>query len=110
MAQDERDAARRLQQGKGLADAGVCLVHLVEEENPRDASILKALQDDLKGGDLLFVGLGDNDREVHAAKDSFRLKGKLDRARAIEDRQSIAHEFGLGDVRLDRHLVGTRLG
>ena len=43
-------------------------------------------------------------------EDRLGLEGELDRAGAIEEGEPVAHEFGLGDVHLDAHLVGARLG
>ena len=43
------------------------------------------------------------------ARTALGLVGELDRARAIEEGDPVAHEFGLGDVHLDAHLMGARL-
>ena len=45
-----------------------------------------------------------------AGEDRLGLEGEFDRAGAIEDGEPVAHELGLGDVDLDAHLVGARLG
>ena len=72
--------------------------------------VLERLQDDLQRRDLLLVGLGDDDGEIDAGEDRLGLEGEFDRAGAIEEGEPVAHEVGLGDVDLDAHLMGARLG
>ena len=110
MAQHQRHAARRLQHFEGLPHARIGLVDLVEEEEARDALVLERLQDDLEGRDLFLVGLGDHHREIDGCEYGFGLEGEFDRAGAIEECDLVAHEIGLGDVRLDAHLMRPGLG
>ena len=44
------------------------------------------------------------------ASTALGLEGELDRARAVEEGDAVAHEIGLGDVHLDAHLMGARFG
>jgi hypothetical protein len=110
MAQHQRHAARLLQRLQRLPDAGIGLVDLVEEEDAGHAAVFERLQDDLQRRDLLLVGLRDDDGEIDRRQHALGLGTEFDRAGTIEDGEAIAHEFGLGDIHLDAHLVGARLG
>ena len=105
LAQQQRNARRRLQQLEGLADLLVGLVDLVEEQEARDFQVLELAQDELELGNLALVGLAHDHGRVDRRQHRAHVMNELDRARTIDEGIAVAHEGGGGDGELDAHLV-----
>ena len=107
VAEDEGSATRLLQRRQRIANAALGLVDLVEEQDARDVLVLERLQDDLQGGDLLLVGLGDDHGKIDRGQHALRLVGEFDRTGTVDEGDAVAHEVRLGDIHLDAHLMRT---
>lgn len=83
------------------------LVDLVDEEDVGNAPLLEVAQDDLQVRGLLGVGLGDDDRHIAGRQCRSALVLEFDGAWTIDEGVGVIEEFRLGDVELDRHLVGA---
>ena len=110
LAQYERRGRGGLQPFQHLAQAGVSLVDLVEEHETRHAQVLELLQDELQGRSFLLVGLRNDDRRVDGGEDRARLVEIFDRPGAVDEGVAVAEEVDRGDVGLDAHAMGARLG
>ena len=110
LAQQQRRARRRLQQGQGFADARRGRVDLVEEQDARHIEVFEFAQDHAQGRQLSLVGLADDDGRVAQRQDVARLMRKLDRAGAVDESVAVAEIVDGGDIGLDAGGVGARLG
>ena len=108
LAQQQRHARRRLQHLERLAHALVGLVDLVEEQEARNFLVFELAQDQLQLRHLLLVGLADHDRGVDRRQRRAHVVDEFDRAGAIDESVTVAHETGGGDRELDAHLVMAR--
>ncbi len=73
------------------------------------AELLELAQDDLKRRNLARVGLANHDRGVADRQRRMHVVDELDRSRAIEEGQPVAHVVDAGDIGLDAHGVAARL-
>ena len=108
LAQHERLAARRLKHRHDVAHARLGLVDLVDEQKMRDAAILELLEDQLECRHLLLVGLAYHDRRVAGGERVGRVGLEFDRARAIEEGETVAQEIDGRRVEFDTHAVMAR--
>ena len=109
LAQQERRARRRLKHLQRLAQAPARQVDLVEEKNARHAELLELAQDDLQSRNLAGVGFADHDGGVGDRQRVAHVVDELDRARAVEEGEPVAHVVDAGDIRLDAHGVAACL-
>ena len=109
LAKHERLTARRLQHRHDVAHARLGLVDLVDEEEMRNAAILELLEDELQRRHLLLVGLAHHDRRVAGGERVGGVGLELDRARAIEEGETVAEKIDGRRVELDAHAVMARL-
>src|SRR5579862_8481099 len=89
-------------------DAGIALVDLVDEQDARDFLVLQLAQNELQLRHLLLVHLADDDGDVDRRQHGAHVVDEFDRARAIEERISVAHEIRGGGGELDAHAVMAR--
>ncbi len=105
LAQHQRLGRGRLQHRHDVAHAGLGLVDLVDEQEMRDAAILELLEDELQRRHLLFVRLADDHGGVAGGERVGGVGLEFDRARTIEEGETVAEEIDGGDVELDAHAV-----
>ena len=110
LPQHQRNARRRLQDLQRLAHALVGLVDLVEEQEARDLQLFELAQDQLQLRHLALVGLADDDGGVDRRQRRAHVVHELDRARAIDEGETVAEIIGGGEGELDAHPVVARLG
>ena len=110
LPQHQRDARRRLQRRKRLADALVGAIDLVEEQKTRNAEIFQFTQDDLKLRQLFLVCLADYHRGIDCGDRSTHVVREFHRAGTINKGISVAHEACGGGSEADAHLVVAGLG
>ena len=109
LAQHQLAARGRLQHPEHVMDGGVGLVDLVEEQKARDFLRFQLAQNELQLRHLLLVELAHHDRGVDCRQRRAHVVDEFNRARAIDESISVAHEIGAGDGEFDAHLVMTRL-
>ena len=85
-------------------------VDLVEKQDAGNAKLLKFPQNHLQRRGLARIGLAHDHRRVADRQREAHVVGEFDRARAIEEGEAVAHIIEAGDVGLDAHRVGARLG
>jgi hypothetical protein len=83
VAQNQGNGTCGLQRRERLADASLSLVDLIEEQDTRNALVLKRFDDDLEGGNLLLVGLA-----TTTAKSTPASAPSASKANSIEPGQS----------------------
>ena len=108
LAQEKRRARGGLQEFERLAQASARLIDLVEEQDARQAELLELAQDHLKRRDLARVGLAYDDRGVADRQRRMHVVDELDRSRAVEEGQPVAHIVDARDIGLDAHGVAAR--
>jgi hypothetical protein len=110
LPQHQRHARGRLQERDGLAHALVDLVDFVQEQKARKLQFFELAQHQLQLRDFLLVGFADHDRGVDRRQRRAHVLGKLDGARAVQERIGVAEERCGGDRKLGAHPVGAGLG
>ena len=110
LAQQQRRARGRLQHRQSFADAAAGEVDLVEKQNARQPQFLELAHDDLQRRRLAAVGFADHDRRIANGQSVAHVVDEFDRAGAVEEGETVAHIIDAGDIGLDAHRMGARLG
>jgi hypothetical protein len=110
LAQHQRPGRDRLERVHQVLHAHVDLVHLVDEEHVRDLVVVEEAEDRPQGKGPLQLRLGDHDRNVGRHQGVAAFLAQLDRAGTVDEAPLLAQILGMGEVGLDAHLPGARLG
>jgi hypothetical protein len=97
LSQHQLAARGRLQDPQHVVDGGIGLVDLVEEQKARNFLVFELAQNELKLRHLLLVELAHHDRSVDGRQRRAHVVDEFNRARAIDESISVAHEIGAGD-------------
>jgi hypothetical protein len=83
---------------------------LLRKDDARQIEVIQLPQDELQGRSLLGVGIADHDGRITGRQRRACVFGELDRSRAINEGEAVAHETGASHIQLHTHGVGAGFG
>ena len=110
LPQYQRHTRSRLQRGQGFAYAFVSAIYLVEEQEARNAQVFKLAQDELQLRQLALIGLANHHGSIDRRQRRAHILREFDRAGAIDERITVAHEASRHGGETHPHLVCACFG